>query len=60
MSQLRVGIIGSGGIARGVHIPNYQKIEGVEIDEKYTNGVKVINKNSVSVQVQVAILPSTY
>ncbi|MBW3622208.1 MAG: Gfo/Idh/MocA family oxidoreductase [Armatimonadetes bacterium] len=31
MTQLRVGIIGSGGIARGVHIPNYQKIEGVEV-----------------------------
>jgi len=37
-----------------------QKIEGVQIEEKYTNGVKVINKNSVAVQVQVAILPSTY
>jgi hypothetical protein len=37
-----------------------QKIEGVQIEEKYTNGVKVINKNNVPVQVQVAILPSTY
>ena len=31
MSTLRVGIIGSGGIARGVHIPNYQKLEDVEV-----------------------------
>jgi len=37
-----------------------QKVEGVQIREKYTNGVKVINKNNVPVQVQVAILPSTY
>jgi hypothetical protein len=37
-----------------------QEVEGVEIAEKYTNGVKVINKNNVPVQVQVAILPSTY
>ncbi len=31
MSTLRVGIIGTGGIARSVHIPNYQKIPGVEV-----------------------------
>ena len=32
MSQeIRVGIIGAGGIARRRHIPNLQKIEGVEI-----------------------------
>ena len=31
MSTIRVGIIGSGGIARSVHIPNYQKIEGVKV-----------------------------
>jgi hypothetical protein len=37
-----------------------QKIEGVQIEEKYTNGVKVVNRNNVPVQVQVAILPSTY
>ena len=37
-----------------------QEIEGVEIDDKYTNGVKVINRNSVPIDVQVAILPSAY
>lgn len=31
MDTLRVGIIGTGGIAQSVHIPNYQKIEGVEV-----------------------------
>jgi predicted dehydrogenase len=31
MATLRVGIIGSGGIARSVHIPNYQKIEDVKV-----------------------------
>jgi hypothetical protein len=36
------------------------RIEGVEIAEKYTNGVKVLNRNNVPVQAQIAILPSTY
>lgn len=32
MSQtVRVGIIGVGGVARGAHIPGYQKLPGVEI-----------------------------
>ncbi len=31
MSVLRVGIIGTGGIARGVHIPNYLKQPDVEV-----------------------------
>ena len=31
MSTLRVGIIGSGGIARGVHIPNYNKQPDVKV-----------------------------
>lgn len=31
MSTLRVGIIGTGGIARSVHIPNYQKIDDVKV-----------------------------
>jgi predicted dehydrogenase len=29
--KIRVGIIGCGGIARATHIPNYKKIEGVEL-----------------------------
>jgi len=29
--KIRVGIIGCGGIATATHIPNYRKIEGVEI-----------------------------
>jgi predicted dehydrogenase len=29
--KLRVGIIGTGGIATGAHIPGYQKTDGVEI-----------------------------
>lgn len=28
---VRIGIIGSGGIAQGAHIPNYQKLPGVEV-----------------------------
>ncbi len=28
---LRAGIIGTGGIATGAHIPSYQKVEGVEL-----------------------------
>ena len=31
MKQIRIGIIGSGGIAQGAHIPNYQKLEGVTL-----------------------------
>ncbi len=31
MRKLRVGIIGTGSIAQYAHIPNYQKIEGVEV-----------------------------
>ena len=31
MSSLRVGIIGTGGIARSVHIPNYLKCEDVKV-----------------------------
>ena len=31
MRTLRVGIIGSGGIAQGAHIPAYQKVESVEV-----------------------------
>jgi len=31
METLRVGIIGSGGIAQYAHIPNYQKCENVEV-----------------------------
>lgn len=31
MEKLKVGIIGAGGIAQYVHIPSYQKIEGVEV-----------------------------
>lgn len=31
MKKLRVGIIGTGSIAQYAHIPNYQKIEGVEL-----------------------------
>lgn len=31
MKTIRVGIIGSGGIARGAHIPSYQKVAGVEV-----------------------------
>lgn len=31
MKRLRVGIIGTGGIAQWAHIPGYQKIEGVEL-----------------------------
>ena len=29
--KIGVGIIGSGGIAQGVHIPGYQKLENVEV-----------------------------
>jgi len=31
MKSLKVGVIGVGGIAQVAHIPNYQKIEGVEV-----------------------------
>ena len=31
MKKIKVGIIGSGGIARSAHLPNYRKIENVEI-----------------------------
>ncbi|MCC6443488.1 MAG: Gfo/Idh/MocA family oxidoreductase [Armatimonadetes bacterium] len=31
MKPIRVGIIGTGGIATAAHIPSYQKVEGVEI-----------------------------
>jgi len=31
VKQLKIGIIGSGGIARGAHLPNYQKLEDVQI-----------------------------
>ncbi|HEY3282859.1 MAG TPA: Gfo/Idh/MocA family oxidoreductase [Armatimonadota bacterium] len=31
MDKLRVGIIGTGGIAQSVHIPGYQKLEDVEV-----------------------------
>jgi len=31
VKKLRVGIIGAGSIAQYAHIPNYQKIEGVEV-----------------------------
>jgi predicted dehydrogenase len=31
MKTLRVGIIGSGGIAQSAHIPNYQKCKNVEV-----------------------------
>ena len=31
MKKLRVGIIGSGSIAQAVHIPGYQKVEGVKL-----------------------------
>ncbi len=29
--KIGVGIIGSGGIAQGVHIPGYQKLDNVEV-----------------------------
>ena len=29
--QIGIGIIGAGGIARGAHIGNYQKIDGVKL-----------------------------
>ncbi|NLX36280.1 MAG: Gfo/Idh/MocA family oxidoreductase, partial [Chloroflexi bacterium] len=31
MDKIRVGIIGGGGIARGAHIPGYQKLSDVQI-----------------------------
>ena len=31
MKKIKVGVIGSGGIARSAHLPNYRKIENVEI-----------------------------
>ena len=31
MKKIKVGVIGSGGIARSGHLPNYRKIENVEI-----------------------------
>ncbi|UCH33054.1 MAG: Gfo/Idh/MocA family oxidoreductase [Armatimonadota bacterium] len=31
MKKVRVGIIGTGGIAQWAHIPGYQKVEGVEV-----------------------------
>ncbi|HIO81046.1 TPA: gfo/Idh/MocA family oxidoreductase, partial [Candidatus Poribacteria bacterium] len=31
MKEIKVGIIGAGGIACSVHIPNYQKIENVRV-----------------------------
>ena len=31
MEKLKVGIIGAGGISQAAHIPNFQKVEGVEV-----------------------------
>ena len=31
LKEIKVGIIGAGGIACSVHIPNYQKIENVHV-----------------------------
>lgn len=31
MKKLKIGIIGTGGIAQAAHIPGYQRLEGVEI-----------------------------
>ena len=31
MEKISIGIIGSGGIARGAHLPNYQKMDQVDI-----------------------------
>ncbi len=31
MKEIKVGIVGVGGIAQGAHIPNYQKVPGVKI-----------------------------
>jgi len=33
--MVKIGIIGAGGISQVAHIPNFQKIEGVKVRQKF-------------------------
>ncbi|HRR96322.1 MAG TPA: Gfo/Idh/MocA family oxidoreductase [Candidatus Ratteibacteria bacterium] len=55
MKKLKVGIIGTGGIAQVSHIPNFQKIEDVEV-----SAISDINKEKLNYVAEKFNIPKTF